>query len=110
MIVLITGASRGIGLEFVRQYAERGETVYAGCRRPGVATKLAALPDQYGDRVRTIQLDVTDPVSIASAVASVQATTDSLDLLINNAAIGIGEKLGEFTFAAAQGALRPTTP
>jgi NAD(P)-dependent dehydrogenase (short-subunit alcohol dehydrogenase family) len=37
--VLITGANRGIGLEFTRHYLERGEQVFAGCRRPETATR-----------------------------------------------------------------------
>lgn len=43
MHVLITGANRGLGLEFTRQYLARGATVHAACRAPGQATALAAL-------------------------------------------------------------------
>ena len=41
--VLITGANRGIGLEFVRQYADKGWHVIATCRRPDEAEALQAL-------------------------------------------------------------------
>ncbi len=41
--VVITGANRGLGLELARRYAERGDDVWAGCRRPAEATELAAV-------------------------------------------------------------------
>lgn len=43
MTVLVTGANRGIGLEFVRQYLERGSSVIATCRKPSEAEALAKL-------------------------------------------------------------------
>lgn len=66
---LITGAYRGIGLEVARQLVSKGWRVFRTARRP---------PDDS-----FIQLDVTDPQSIAAAVDRV----DSLDVLVNNAAI-----------------------
>jgi NAD(P)-dependent dehydrogenase (short-subunit alcohol dehydrogenase family) len=41
--ILITGASRGLGLEFTRQYLGRGAHVFAGCRRPEAAQRLQTL-------------------------------------------------------------------
>ncbi len=55
--VLITGASRGLGLEFARQYAADGWRVIATCRQPKAAKGLTAIK---GD-VRVRALDVTDP-------------------------------------------------
>jgi Dehydrogenases with different specificities (related to short-chain alcohol dehydrogenases) len=77
----IAGASRGIGLEFVRQYAADGWTVHAACRRAATAQDLLRLT---GD-VRVIELDVTD----FAAVDAVARTLDgqAIDLLINNAGI-----------------------
>ena len=58
--VLISGANRGIGLEFARQYAAEGWHVYATARNPQEAAGLRDL----GDRVSLHRLDVTDQFSI----------------------------------------------
>ena len=55
--VLITGANRGIGLEFVRQYVADGADVIACCREPDAASELKALSKASG-RVRVMKLDV----------------------------------------------------
>ena len=49
--VLITGANRGIGLEFARQYAADGWAVFAACRDPKAAKKLAALAKGSGSKL-----------------------------------------------------------
>ncbi len=97
MRVFITGASRGLGLEFARQYLQRGDEVFATCRNPDQADQLQALKS---DRLHIIRLEVTDSASIEAAYAAVSAQTGALDLLINNAAIGGGAKdrLGSLTF------------
>ena len=80
--ILITGTSRGIGLELARQYAARDERVFATYRTPSAALKALE-----SVRVTLIPLDVADPASIEAAYHAVNAQTDSLDVLINNAAI-----------------------
>jgi NAD(P)-dependent dehydrogenase (short-subunit alcohol dehydrogenase family) len=82
--VFVTGASRGMGLEFVRQCLQRGDIVFAGCRQPERAHLLDALASE---RLHRVQLDVTDQASIEAAAAAVRGQTDKLDLLINNAGI-----------------------
>ena len=77
--VLITGANRGLGLEFARQYAADGWTVIGTARRPADAEDLSALD------VEVLQLDVADRESIAAFAASLDGR--SIDLLINNAGI-----------------------
>ena len=52
MRVLVTGSNRGLGLEFVRQYAERGDEVMATCRQPDRAKELRALQARFPDRMR----------------------------------------------------------
>lgn len=91
--ILITGTSRGIGLEWVRQYAERDDRVFATYRTPSAALK--ALESM---RVTLVPLDVSDPTSIEAAYHAIKAETDTLDVLINNAAITNedGERLGSF--------------
>lgn len=85
--ILITGANRGLGLELVRQLAERGEAqIIATCRQPAAATALQALADAH-ESVTVLPLDVADPASRADLVAELSAHCDGLDWLINNAAI-----------------------
>ncbi|MEO0460422.1 MAG: SDR family oxidoreductase [Myxococcota bacterium] len=84
---LVTGAGRGMGLEFARQCLDRGDRVYAGVRRPDDASQLRALDTQYPERLLIFSLDVEDSGSITRAVEAVREKTDRLDLLINNAGI-----------------------
>ena len=99
MKYLITGANRGIGLELVRQLLERGEHVFAACRRPDTATVLHDLQAYYpGNHLVIVQLDVTDPESINTCYTAVQQHTTELDVLINNAGIGGSQEvLGTIT-------------
>jgi NAD(P)-dependent dehydrogenase (short-subunit alcohol dehydrogenase family) len=86
--IFIQGASRGIGLEFVRQLAAHPQaaTVFAGCRSPGTAARLRELAEESG-RIRVLQLDVTDVRSIAAAAAQTGQATDRLHLLVNCAGV-----------------------
>lgn len=80
---LVTGANRGIGLEFARQYAADGWRVLACCRNPEKADALNALAAQHPDTVQIHALDVTAPAQIdrlAKALA-----IEAIDVLINNA-------------------------
>lgn len=73
--VLVTGANRGLGLEFARQALARGaKKVYAGARDPASVTLAGVTP---------IRLDVTDPHSVAAAAREL----GDVDLVINNAGI-----------------------
>ena len=82
--VLITGANRGIGLEFVRQYAAADWRVIATCRNPARADELRALAQQYtGIEIET--LDITAAAEIDALAAKL--ANQPLDLLINNAAL-----------------------
>lgn len=83
--VLVTGCSRGIGLEFVRQLLERGDRVLATCRDPAQATALTALA--AGAALCIEALDVTDPASRAAVLTAAEARWGALDLLINNAGV-----------------------
>lgn len=80
--VMITGANRGIGLEYVKQYAENGDQVYATVRDLSQATALTQLASQH-DNVKLLTLEVAD-VSAIRALASALSTL-SLDILISNA-------------------------
>jgi len=85
MNVLVTGASRGLGLEFVKQYAEEGATVFACCRDPGASKPLKRVSDEAGGKVSLHGLDVADAQSIARLAESFG--DEPIDLLINNAGI-----------------------
>jgi NAD(P)-dependent dehydrogenase (short-subunit alcohol dehydrogenase family) len=82
--VLITGANRGLGLEFARQYAARGWRVIATARDPGAAEELQALAGDYG-ALTIEQLDVTDFARIDALAA--QYANQPIDVLLNNAGI-----------------------
>jgi NAD(P)-dependent dehydrogenase (short-subunit alcohol dehydrogenase family) len=82
---LITGANRGIGLEFSRQYAAEGWRVLACSRYPEKSDALNKLAAQYPELIKMHVLDVADHVQIERLA---QALADeSIDLLINNAGI-----------------------
>ena len=102
--VLITGANRGIGLEFARQYAEAGYRVHAACRAPGSAGALASL----GNGVKLHKLDVTDHAGIEALAAGLR--NEAIDILINNAGIyGDRQELGKIDYAAWQEVMRVNT-
>ena len=86
MVALVTGANRGIGRETARQLAERGYTVIVSAR--DAAKAQAAAAEIEGD-VRPLELDVSSSASIAGAVEAVKADPGRLDVLVNNAGVGL---------------------
>jgi NAD(P)-dependent dehydrogenase (short-subunit alcohol dehydrogenase family) len=86
-IALITGANKGIGYATARELAEAGHTVLLGARDPGRGRTAAGELTGQGLDVRYVRLDVTDPETIAAAVALVEEEYGRLDILVNNAAI-----------------------
>jgi len=82
--VLITGANRGLGLEFARQYAEAGWHVIATCRDPAGAAALSELMKTQDVRVEA--LDVNEFDAVDALAHSLEGT--AIDILINNAGIG----------------------
>jgi len=83
--ILITGANRGIGLEFVRQYADAGWQIIATCRDPAVAGELRSLAQAHTN-IRIETLDLASPASI-DELAGRLGTRLALDVLLNNAAL-----------------------
>jgi NAD(P)-dependent dehydrogenase (short-subunit alcohol dehydrogenase family) len=83
--ILVTGANRGIGLEFVRQYADTGATVHACARKPAEAAALADIAGKSGGRVQVHALDVADFDAIDALARTLRDVP--VDLLINNAGV-----------------------
>lgn len=89
---LITGSSRGIGLELVNQLAAKPEEevgiIFASARNPS-NPKFQELLQQHPDRIIYVPLDVTDKESARNAAKLITATLDGkgLDVLINNAGV-----------------------
>jgi short-subunit dehydrogenase len=88
-IVLITGATAGIGRMTALHLAKEGHHVIATGRKAAELTKLAT--EAVGLRLDTLRLDVTSPASIADAVTAVDLLTEGkgIDVLVNNAGFGI---------------------
>ena len=78
----VTGSSRGLGRAVVELALQRGDCVVATARRP---ERLDDLVDRYGDRVRPIALDVTDPLQAEDATRAAVAAFGRLDVVVNNA-------------------------
>jgi NAD(P)-dependent dehydrogenase (short-subunit alcohol dehydrogenase family) len=83
----VTGANRGLGLEIARQLAERGDRVILAARDLRKGEAAAAPLRDAGLDVSAIELDMSDPGSIAQASTSLARELDSLDVLVNNAAV-----------------------
>jgi NAD(P)-dependent dehydrogenase (short-subunit alcohol dehydrogenase family) len=100
MRALITGANRGLGLEFARQYLANGWQVYAACRDPESASELRRLADGSGQKLLIIGLDVTDPLSIKAAAAELAGR--AIEVLLNNAGVGgvRGQTIGNIDYKA----------
>jgi len=96
--ILITGASRGLGFEFVSQYVADGWRVFAACRSPAAATKLQRLAQDMQGMLKIVAMDVTDAESVREAATQLKDIT--IDVLINSAGIaGLpGQKIGNVDY------------
>ena len=97
---MITGANRGLGLEFAKQYLAEGWRVYAACRDPSSASELRRLTDPSDHKLQIIALDVTDTASVKAAAAELD--WQAIDLLLNNAGVGgvRGQTIGNIDYEA----------
>ncbi|PZR38048.1 MAG: short-chain dehydrogenase/reductase [Azospira oryzae] len=78
----ITGASRGFGRVWTEAALKRGDKVVATARN---LARIAALKEEYGENVLTLELDVTQPEQVKTAVAQAYAHFGRLDIVLNNA-------------------------
>src|SRR5437763_15397918 len=87
--ILITGGSAGIGLAFALKFLELGNEVIVTGRRQAVLDALQA----KHPKLHTIQSDVADPEQIAALAARLRADFPELDVLMNNAGVGLSTDL-----------------
>lgn len=91
--VLVTGANRGLGLEFARQFKEAGYTVIGTAREPGSADELQELLTGEQDRIEQLDVDSEESVSALAKILQSDGKPVAIDLLINNGAVS-GHKGG----------------
>ncbi|MBW8366525.1 MAG: SDR family oxidoreductase [Arenimonas sp.] len=93
---IVTGANRGLGLEFVRQLLARGGRVVAGCRHPTAADALQSLSAAHPGRLYVLTLAVDSDTSRLAFAREAADQFDGLDLLVNNAGmLATREAFGE---------------
>jgi 3-oxoacyl-[acyl-carrier protein] reductase len=102
-VAAVTGASRGLGAVFARVLAEEGYAVALGARDAGAVERLAGeLPGSaFGH-----PLDVADPGSVAAFRDAVLSRFGRLDVLVNNAGIGIFKRLEDFSLEEVERTFR----
>lgn len=96
-VVLITGASSGIGKETAKLLLRNGYVVY------GAARRLEAMEDLRQLGAVTLRMDITDEASVQQAVASVLEAESRIDVLVNNAGYGSTGALEDVPLAEARG-------
>ena len=98
--VLITGANRGLGFEFARQYLADGWQVFAACRNPASARELQRLVKDSSGKLTVVEMEVTDAASIRKAATHLEGV--AIDLVINSAGItGVsGQRAGSVDYAS----------
>src|SRR5215813_10571092 len=79
---LITGSSRGFGRKLAEAVLDSGDNLVATARKP---RQLADLVARYGEQVRAVPLEITDPVAAKAAVQTAFEAFGRLDVLVNNA-------------------------
>src|SRR5687768_10219098 len=91
-VALVTGANRGLGFETFRQLLAKGlSVVLAGRHTPTLERAHRSLAEHDQLRAMTVQMDVTSAESIAAAQRAVTEQVGSVDVLVNNAAVLLGE-------------------
>jgi NAD(P)-dependent dehydrogenase (short-subunit alcohol dehydrogenase family) len=86
--IIITGSSNGFGLKAAKDFADKGNKVFATMRNPsgknaGAKTEL----ESYSTHIKVVDMDVTNDVSVKEAMSTILAEAGNIDILINNAGI-----------------------
>ncbi|MEZ0053156.1 NAD(P)-dependent dehydrogenase (short-subunit alcohol dehydrogenase family) [Mycobacterium sp. MAA66] len=87
-VVIVTGASSGLGVAFARGFAEAGADVVLAARRRGKLDDTAGLVAGAGRRALCVETDVVDPEQVQAMVDAAMTEFGRVDILINNAGIG----------------------
>jgi len=98
-VALITGASAGLGVEFARQLSSKGHRLVLAARR---RDRLDALVAELGN-ARAIEIDLSEPGSIAALMSDLQEAGDQVDMLVNNAGFGLRGPFAELDAARQRG-------
>ena len=92
-VALVTGASGGLGAQFAKTLARAGAAVVLASRRMDKLKDLRASIEAEGGAAHVVELDVTDPDSIKSAVAHAETEVGPIDVLINNSGVSTTQRL-----------------
>ncbi|MDV8023125.1 short-chain dehydrogenase [Rhodococcus sp. 06-462-5] len=87
-VVIVTGASSGLGVAFAKAAAEAGADVVLAARRVDKLAQTAELIDSVGGRSITVATDVVDPDQCTAMVEAAMTEFGKVDILINNAGVG----------------------
>ena len=94
-VTLITGASAGLGVEFARACAARGEALALAARR---RERMEALAGELGGEAHVFAIDLAEPEAAVSLLNEIEAEGLQVDVLINNAGFGGGGRFAEISF------------
>ncbi|HEX2706785.1 MAG TPA: SDR family oxidoreductase [Solirubrobacterales bacterium] len=96
-MALVTGASSGIGLAIAAMLAEEGHDLTITSRTPAKIERAAAQLAEHGTEINQLAADLADPDEIGRVVVAHRERFDRLDVLVNNAGLGIRGPIGEFS-------------
>jgi len=96
-VAMVTGASSGLGEQFARALSNAGAAVVLAARRLERLKTLRAELEAAGGDAHVVELDVTDPASIRSAVAHAETEMGTIDILVNNSGVSTTQKLVDVT-------------
>jgi len=96
-VVVITGCSSGFGLLAAVSFARRGDRVFATMRDLSRGRELEALARREGQTVDLVELDVNSPGSVEDGVGKIVDSTGRIDVLVNNAGVGLRAAVESFT-------------
>jgi NAD(P)-dependent dehydrogenase (short-subunit alcohol dehydrogenase family) len=86
--IIITGSSNGFGLKAAKDFADKGNKVFATMRHPnGKNAHAKADLESHSTNIKVVDMDVTDEASVKEAMATILAEASKIDILINNAGI-----------------------